>query len=119
MPDILIRGMEMPKSCADCHDADLPTAIAWLGAKCPCAYGMNKQGVHDLRNKRHPDCPLHELPPHGDLIDLSELQKFPIRLDHYDKEHGDEHFVYGIESLMEYAECLPVIVPAERRDADA
>lgn len=68
MPDILIRGMEMPKTCADCHDADLPTAIAWLGAKCPWANGIIDPGVHDLRHNRHPDCPLVELPPHGDLI---------------------------------------------------
>ena len=26
------------------------------------------------------------------LIDADELNKFPIRLDHYDKEHGNEDF---------------------------
>ena len=40
-------------------------------------------------------------------INLEELMKFPIRLDHYDKEHGNEHFVYGIETVLEYAENLP------------
>ena len=74
MADILIR-MEMPKTCADCHDADLPTAIAWLGAKCPWAHGIIDPGVYDLRHERHPDCPLHELPEHGDLIDRDELNK--------------------------------------------
>lgn len=73
MPDILIRGMDMPKTCADCHDADLPTAISWLGAKCPLAHGIIDPGVYDLRHERHPDCPIHELPPHGDLIDLFKL----------------------------------------------
>ena len=43
------------------------------------------------------------------LISLDELNKFPIRLDHYDKEHGDEDFVLGIESVLEYAECLPTV----------
>ena len=43
------------------------------------------------------------------LIDADELNKFPIRLDHYDKEHGNEHFVYGIESVLEYAEYLPTV----------
>ena len=39
-------------------------------------------------------------------INLEELMKFPIRLDHYDKEHGNEHFIYGIETVLEYAENL-------------
>lgn len=42
-----------------------------------------------------------------DLIRLSDLMKFPIRIDHYDKVNGNEHFVYGIETVLEYAEALP------------
>ena len=42
-------------------------------------------------------------------IDADELNKFPIRLDHYDKEHGSEAFVFGIESVLEYAEYLPTV----------
>ena len=40
-------------------------------------------------------------------INLEELMKFPIRQNHYDKEHGNEHFIYGIETVLEYAEDLP------------
>ena len=75
MPDILIR-MEMPRTCADCHDADLPTAIAWLGAKCPWAHGIIDPGVYDLRHERHPDCPLVELPTQTvetNLFDQEEI----------------------------------------------
>lgn len=43
------------------------------------------------------------------LIDLDELMKFPIRLANYDKEHGDENYVLGIEAVLEYAQYLPVI----------
>lgn len=43
------------------------------------------------------------------LIDLDKLLEFPIRLNHYDKEHGDINFVYGIETVLEYAKNLPVI----------
>jgi len=43
----------------------------------------------------------------SDLIRLSDLMKFPIRIDHYDKVNGNEHFVYGIETVLEYAENLP------------
>lgn len=40
------------------------------------------------------------------LIDLDDLLKFPIRTDNYDKENGNEHFVLGIESVLEYAKHL-------------
>lgn len=40
-------------------------------------------------------------------IKLEDLQKFPIRKDHYDKVHGNEHFVNGVETVLEYAEYLP------------
>ena len=40
-------------------------------------------------------------------INLEELMKFPIRHNHYDKEHGSKDFIYGIETVLEYAENLP------------
>ena len=43
------------------------------------------------------------------LIDLDQLLKFPIRLNHYDEENGDIHFVFGIESVLEYAQYLPTV----------
>ena len=39
-------------------------------------------------------------------IKLEDLMKFPIRLNHYDKEHGSKDFIYGIETVLEYAENL-------------
>ena len=47
------------------------------------------------------------------LIDADELLKFPIRFDKYDKKNGNEHFVFGIESVLEYAENLPTIDAVE------
>lgn len=46
-------------------------------------------------------------------IALDELLKFPIRIDHYDEEHGNVHFVYGIETILEYAQNLPAVDVAE------
>lgn len=42
------------------------------------------------------------------LIDLDELEKFPIRENHYDKKNGNVHFICGIETIIEYAESLPI-----------
>lgn len=49
-------------------------------------------------------------------IKISDLQKFPIRADHYDTEHGDARFISGIETVMEYAEHIAAgwIPTAER-----
>lgn len=44
-----------------------------------------------------------------DLIDRNKLKQYPIRRNHYDKKNGNEHFINGIESVMEYAECLPTV----------
>ena len=49
----------------------------------------------------------------ADLIDREAVLEFPIRLTNYDKEHGDENFVLGIESVLEYAEYLPAIDAVE------
>ena len=47
------------------------------------------------------------------LIDADELNKFPIRLEHYDKQNGNEDFVLGIESVLEYAEYLPTVAAVQ------
>lgn len=49
----------------------------------------------------------------GDLISRSELLKFPIRRDHYDKENGNRHFIDGIETVFEYVETLPTVDAVE------
>ena len=38
-------------------------------------------------------------------IDVEKILNFPIRADHCDK-HANPHFIYGIETVMEYIENL-------------
>lgn len=38
----------------------------------------------------------------AEYIAREALMKFPIRRDHCDKEHANEHFINGIETVMEY-----------------
>lgn len=45
----------------------------------------------------------------GDLISREALMQFPIRIDHYDRVHGSEEFVLGIETVLEYAQNLPAV----------
>ena len=50
-----------------------------------------------------------------EYIEREALMKFPIRIDHYDKVNGNEHFVLGIESVLEYAENIPAADVVERK----
>ncbi len=52
----------------------------------------------------------------ADYIDRDEIKKFPIRRDHYDKEHGNKHFVNGIETVMGYVDEIPAanVAPIKR-----
>jgi len=45
--------------------------------------------------------------PGNDYVLLKDIHQFPIRRDHYDKENGNDHFINGIETLMEYIDALP------------
>ena len=51
-----------------------------------------------------------------DLISREALKQFPVRRDHYDEENGNENFISGVESVLEYAEQLPTVdaVPVVR-----
>lgn len=57
---ILIKGIDMPKTCEECEVWSL------------CHYPKVPKGI----GRREPDCPLIEMPtPHGRFIDASELIK--------------------------------------------
>ena len=43
----------------------------------------------------------------AEYLEREAIMKFPIRKDRSDKEHANEHFIYGIESVLEYVENLP------------
>lgn len=43
-------------------------------------------------------------------ISLDDLNKYPIRLDHYDQKNGSVEYVLGVESVLEFASSLPVYV---------
>lgn len=61
MSEILIKGMEMPKSCGECRASGTDVCRKWMGKK-------------NLK-VRSEDCPLVELPPHGRLGDLDKFKE--------------------------------------------
>lgn len=43
----------------------------------------------------------------AEYIERAAIMEFPIRKDRCDKEHANEHFIFGIESVLEYVQNLP------------
>ena len=80
---ILIKGMDMPNVCAYCF---LDASECDLHVKVK------------IWRERHPDCPLIELPPHGDLVDRDEL------LAEYDRQHEGE--AGNARKIMEQGETV-------------
>lgn len=111
---ILIKGMEMPTSCWRCPfcltvDPDTYRCIPT---------GQEFESTFDAIDHIVLDCPLVEVPPHGDLIDRDALYKSfgasgncnKCDLDAYKCQYYTEH------TLMEFCERIddaPTIIPAE------
>jgi len=105
---VLIKGMKKPKNCSHCelfHDEGF------------CI--VTGTSIKPWGEKRNADCPLIELPDHGDLIDRSRLiggfadwyiQESPMYL-------GDSKVVAEtIGDAMKAIEAAPVVIPAERNE---
>lgn len=71
---IIIKGVEMPKSCAEC-----PMGSVLYGYKC---LAKNKQFDRYAFTSMQDWCPLIEIPDkHGRLIDADELRELDCWLD--------------------------------------
>ena len=114
---ILIKGREMPKSCAECE------FFAWKrGVGQYCAIN-DRISFHitlddfDVSYKRNGTCPLVLIPPHGRLIDADALlesikeakKKQPEISDVYDEDY------FAVAEWVAYA---PTIIPAEPPEAE-
>ena len=67
---LMIKGMNMPKSCKDCPCKEYPKFSFESNWCC-----LNQKTISDVR-VISPNCPLVEVPtPHGRLIDADEIEK--------------------------------------------
>lgn len=65
--NLLIKGMDMPRCCAECQMRYMAIGYDW-----ECVF--TNDDVRDYDKKRLPNCPLTEIPtPHGRLIDADRL----------------------------------------------
>ncbi len=107
MSDIIIRGMEMPVSCFGC-----PLIVLQNDGGAHCKLTCTSCKIRRI----NPDCPLVDLPPHGDLIDRSALME-----EHAKAESGryGNLFVAGGNRFIHRFLDAPVIIPATKKAAPA
>lgn len=100
---ILIKGMEMPKSCAECE--------RWSICKCLNDFEDYESicyAVEDGDLVRDANCPLIELPPHGRLIDVDEFEKY-VELEYETREISHPNWI----KFRVWCGDQPTIIEAE------
>lgn len=95
---ILIKGMEMPKSCWDCF-------------ACHDGWCIINQKIEGHRTVTH-SCPLIEVQtPHGRLIDAGRM--ISIIEDRYPKGIDLSGFYLAIPVIKSFIEAEPTVIEAE------
>ena len=104
MADILIRGISIPRNCFECPL--FTNCDACEGHECGCGLLGGIGYEEDIsEDRRRDNCPLVELPEHGDLI---EKQTALAAL------YSD--YAYAAMDIIEKE--VPVIIPSNREDAE-
>ena len=98
---ILITGMKMPRSCEYCRFSGVG---GLMNERVVCMF----TGANAYMNTAQylDDCPLVEVPPHGDLIDRDKLREKEFIHD------GDAYAVVMSRDIRN----SPTIIPAERSE---
>lgn len=112
MMGIYIKGMEMPKSCADCPIGD--TLCCSLMPGVPALWKEYTLAIRT--NRRHEECPLVHVPPHGRLVDADEIiRRIEFTMRYYVvKDKFDKGRVAGWKNaIMAIREYAPTVIPAE------
>lgn len=98
---VLIKGMKMPKECADCYIRERDT--------CPLLKA-NVSGWGRMGN-----CPLIELPDHGRLIDADALDT-SILQEGFSYALTRRKLRYTAGDMRQKIVYAPTVIPAERSE---
>lgn len=97
---IYINGIEMPKSCSDCF------AEQCIGSDFGCGIiGFDDGNTTCFTRERRKDCPLIEVPPHGDLIDRNDIK-------------DRVSWCTTVNHALIECDRAPTIIPAEQGEID-
>lgn len=98
MSEILIKGLEMPKTCRRCIE---------MGISVKCRVIEQEPVTAAMVGYNRPeDCPLVELPPHGRLGDLDILEKQAISEAYFPSEEWATviELIKGASTVLEASE---------------
>jgi len=121
---ILIKGMEMPKSCDECRFFDWHKGMGnFCNIDESIKYKAHFGKDFEVMMEKIGDCPLIEVPPHGRLIDADALTGQMERNlwaieDKAEKELGFDETLrrgmqYGHAVCLDAVNATPTIIEAE------
>lgn len=96
---VLIKNMNIPKTCRKCPFCQ----FGGFSLEFRCLVTGESIISFDVKEKRAGNCPLTELPTHGDLIDVGNLIK----------DIGEINNKPLVEWLKWLIECAAVVIEAE------
>lgn len=107
---VYIMGMEMPTSCQKCPFLDYEEGFCFAsGAKGKSGWYEFTLRPGEIKDRRHDDCPLIHVPPHGRLGDLDVLGK--VMSDGIAPSVKDGGFQHPFDIIRAVVNA-PTIIPA-------
>lgn len=107
---VYIKGMEMPTSCQKCPFLDYEEGFCFAsGAKGKSGWYEFTLHPGEIKDRRHDDCPLIPVPPHGRLIDADALDYTMLYKENWMSGTGVEAPAIWRKDV----ENAPTIIPAE------
>lgn len=114
---VLVRGMEMPKNCAECRFCVNGFTDAAPMYECACESYENVSVLVDDNGQPFdfkPEwCPLIEVPTHGRLIDADAFDERVRVAGGMSEEELTEDFKDGVQTVLYMLSKQPTIIEAE------
>lgn len=110
---ILIKGAKVPSGCRMCEYKEWIVEVrSWI---CPFRHKFVSNSV--LKGgKRYSDCPLVEIPPHGDLIDRDKLKNDIPETDADCFENCRDCTLLHQEDVWDIIDDVPTVIESEEQE---
>ena len=112
MAEILVKNMEMPKSCLGELNGKNDCPIVGICGIFKATPFKEKENI--VWEQRLKDCPLVEVPPHGRLGDLDALGKLVFERKEKARDRGDWGVADGYMYARELVDDAPTVIEASK-----